>query len=60
MKNVIIIGLSLLVWWLIFTGIERDAFIESKHKKELNRLTDSLSKANGLIKANQFKYPSEK
>jgi hypothetical protein len=60
MKDVIIIGLSCLVFWLIFTGIERDAFMTSKHKKEVKALTDSLSKANGLIKEYKRFYPSEK
>ena len=51
-----IIGVLISVIWLNVETIAND---ERRHKKEVNRLTDSLSKANGLIKANQFKYPSE-
>ncbi len=51
-----VIGVLISVIWLNVETIAND---ESRHKKEVNRLTDSLSKANGVIKANQFKYPSE-
>jgi hypothetical protein len=51
-----IIGVLISVIWL---NIETMAYTNKVHKNELNRLTDSLSKANGLIKLNRFKWPSE-
>jgi len=51
-----IIGCLISVIWLNVETIAND---EKRHKKQTQSLLDSLSKANGLIKANQFKYPSE-
>ena len=52
-----IIGVLISVIWL---NIETMAYTDKVHKNELNRLTDSLSKANGLIKEYKKFYPSEK
>ena len=59
MKNTIIILLSLALTSVICSIPDRDAYIESKYKKENHMLRDSLSKANGLIKKHGFKWPSE-
>ena len=34
---------------------EVQAFTESQHRKEVNRLTDSLAKCNGIIKPHTYK-----
>lgn len=57
-SHVITVLVTSAVWFTL--NAEQSAFQQSQSDKEKQRLIDSLAKCNGLIKINQFKYPSEK
>ena len=59
MKAILLLTIAILIS-VIWINVETISFMETNHVKEVQRLTDSLSKANGLIKEYKKFYPEEK